>query len=51
MKLAWFRQETPTSCIAACVRIVLSGFGDSRSESELRDLLGNPILGSTLTVA
>jgi ABC-type bacteriocin/lantibiotic exporter with double-glycine peptidase domain len=51
MKLTWFEQETPTSCVAACVRMVLSGFGQEYSEIELRKLLGNPILGLTLSTA
>ncbi len=51
MKLTWFEQETPTSCIAACVRIIASGFGQNYFESELRQILGNPILGLTLSNA
>lgn len=51
MKLTWFEQETLTSCVAACVRIVLSGFGQYYFEIELRKILGNPILGLTLTAA
>ena len=51
MRLTWFEQETPTSCVAACVRMVGSGFGQNFSEIELREILGNPILGLTLTVA
>lgn len=51
MKLTWFEQETPTSCVAACVRMVLSGFGQKHSEIELRKILGNPILGLTLSTA
>ena len=51
MRLTWFEQETPTSCVVACVRMVGSGFGQNFSEIELREILGNPILGLTLTVA
>ena len=51
MKLTWFEQETPTSCVAACVRMVLNGFGQEYFESELREILGNPILGLTLLTA
>ena len=51
MKLTWFEQETPTSCVVACVRMVLSGFGQNFSEIELRELLGNPILGLMLSNA
>ena len=50
MKITWFEQETPTSCVAACVRMVLNGFGQEYFESELREILGNPILGLTLLV-
>jgi ABC-type bacteriocin/lantibiotic exporter with double-glycine peptidase domain len=49
MKLTWFEQETPTSCVAACVRMVLSGFGQNYSEAKLREILGDSILGLTLT--
>ncbi len=47
MSLTWFAQETETSCVAACVRMVLSSFGKIYSEAELREILGNP-LGLTL---
>lgn len=51
MKPVWFAQETETSCVAACVRMVLSSFGETRTEENLRELLDNPILGLTLAVA
>lgn len=47
----WFRQEHPASCVAACVRIVLSGFGQDIEEVQIRGLLGNPRFGLTLTQA
>jgi hypothetical protein len=34
-----FRQELESSCVAACVRMVLAHYGDLRSEAELRTLL------------
>ena len=49
MNLKWFGQETETSCVAACVRMVLSGFGETRTEADLREILGNSRLGVTLT--
>ena len=51
MNLTWFAQETETSCVAACVRMVLNGLGETWTEEKLRELLGNPILGLTLTSA
>lgn len=49
--IAWFRQEHPASCVAACVRMVLSGFGQMLEESRIREILGNPRFGLTLTQA
>lgn len=46
-----FRQEHPASCVAACVRMVLSGFGQTLEESRIRQLLGNPRFGLTLSQA
>ncbi|HVS37386.1 MAG TPA: C39 family peptidase [Gemmataceae bacterium] len=34
-----FRQELEYSCVAACARMVLAHYGDSRTEAELRSLL------------
>lgn len=34
-----YKQEQRTSCLAACVRMVLAHFGHSASEDELRQLL------------
>lgn len=34
------RQEMPYSCVAACVRMVLAHYGHSRTEDEVRQLLG-----------
>ena len=47
----WYRQEQPTSCVAACVRIVLSGYGVFCDEAEVRQWLGQPRLGITLGAA
>ena len=46
--IEWFAQEHPAACIAACLRIVLSGFGSLCAEKEIRQLLGNPRFGLTL---
>ena len=35
--LTWFAQEQPTSCVAACVRMVLTGFGVVWTEEQIRD--------------
>jgi ABC-type bacteriocin/lantibiotic exporter with double-glycine peptidase domain len=51
MSLTWFEQESPTSCVAACIRMVLSNFGKNLSEIEIREILGNPRLGISLTLA
>jgi hypothetical protein len=34
-----FRQELESSCVAACVRMVLAHYGDLRTEADLRLLL------------
>jgi ABC-type bacteriocin/lantibiotic exporter with double-glycine peptidase domain len=49
--LTWYAQEQPTSCVAACVRMVLTGFGLMWTEGQVRTLLGRPRLGITLTAA
>lgn len=49
--IEWFAQEHPASCVSACVRMVLTAFGQRREESEIRRLLGNPRFGLTLTQA
>ena len=33
--LTWFAQEQPTSCVAACVRMVLTGFGVVWTEQQI----------------
>ena len=49
--LTWYGQEQPTSCVAACVRMVLTGFGVMGTEGQARTLFGRPRLGITLTAA
>src|SRR5262245_18529473 len=49
--LTWFAQEQPTSCVAACVRMVLTGFGVVWTETQIRTILGRPRLDITLTAA
>ena len=49
--LVWHAQEHPTSCVAACVRVVLTGFKESWTEARVRQLLGRPRLGITLAAA
>jgi len=49
--IIWCAQEHPSSCVAACLRMVLTSFGQHHSESEIRRLLGNPRFGITLTQA
>src|SRR5579859_3732819 len=41
-----FQQEHEYSCVAACARMVLVHFGDSRTEEELRLLLDTQITGT-----
>lgn len=47
----WYEQEHPTSCVAACVRMVLTDFQEHRTEAQIRELLGRPRLGITLKAA
>ena len=47
----WCAQEQPTSCVAACLRMVLTGFEAEWTEAQLRTLLGQPLLGITFTAA
>jgi ABC-type bacteriocin/lantibiotic exporter with double-glycine peptidase domain len=49
--LNWYAQEQPTSCVAACVRMVLTGFGVVWTEGQVRTIFGRPRLGITLTAA
>ena len=49
--LTWVAQEFSSSCVAACVRMVLSGLGDHRDEAEVRQLIGYSRLGVSLARA
>ena len=49
--IAWYAQEHPASCVAACLRMVLTSFGQYYTESAIRHILGNPHFGITLTQA
>lgn len=49
--LTRFAQELFSSCVAACVRIVVNGLGDSRNEAQVRQLLGYTRLGVSLVAA
>jgi ABC-type bacteriocin/lantibiotic exporter with double-glycine peptidase domain len=51
MPLTWFAQELFSSCVAACVRMVLNGLGDNRDEAQVRQVLGSPRLGVSLAKA
>src|SRR5438552_1007585 len=41
-----YKQEQRSSCLAACVRMVLAHYGHSSSEAELRQLLGTGTHGT-----
>jgi hypothetical protein len=41
-----FPQELDSSCVAACVRMVLAHYGDVRSEADLRMLLDTQPTGT-----
>ncbi len=42
-----FKQESPSSCVAACVRMVLAHYGRGHSEDELRRLMGTSPHGTS----
>jgi ABC-type bacteriocin/lantibiotic exporter with double-glycine peptidase domain len=46
--LPLFSQELPTSCVAACVRMVLTGLGHPLTEVDIRDRCGQLTLGMRL---
>jgi ABC-type bacteriocin/lantibiotic exporter with double-glycine peptidase domain len=48
--LIWHAQELPSSCVAACVRIVLGGLGVQIAEAPIRQLIGHSRLGVSLTI-
>src|SRR5437868_5396243 len=41
-----YKQELPSSCVAACVRMVLAHYGHPCTEEELRQLLGSAAHGT-----
>jgi ABC-type bacteriocin/lantibiotic exporter with double-glycine peptidase domain len=43
---SYFLQETPYSCVPACLRMVLGSFGISKTEEELRALCDCTIWGT-----
>ena len=47
----WFAQELFSSCVAACVRMVLNDLGDSREEAQVRQLIGHARSGVSLVAA
>ena len=49
--LVWYAQELQSSCVAACVRMVLCGLGAQVAEALVRRLIGHTRLGASLTVA
>jgi len=46
--ITWYAQEQDTSCVAACIRIALSGFGQQLTEKRIRKVLGDPLFGLSL---
>ncbi len=51
MNHKWFAQESESSCVAACVRMVFSSSGKTWSEHEITEIFGKPLLGITLAQA
>lgn len=49
--ITWFAQELLSSCVAACVRMVLHSLGDSRDEAQVRAVLGHSRFGVALAAA
>jgi ABC-type bacteriocin/lantibiotic exporter with double-glycine peptidase domain len=48
--LVWRAQELPSSCVAACVRMVLEGLRVVIAEAQVRRLFGHTRLGVSLAV-
>ena len=46
--LPLFPQELPTSCVAACVRMVLTSLGHRLNETDIRHRCGHTALGMRL---
>ena len=49
--ISWYGQELPTSCVSACVRMVLASFGVELPERQVRRMLGHTFLGLSLARA
>jgi len=49
--ITWFPQQQRASCVAACVRMVLTGFGQQLPEAQVRQILQVSPLGVTLPKA
>ncbi|NOT53544.1 MAG: hypothetical protein HOP18_02965 [Deltaproteobacteria bacterium] len=49
--LVWYAQELPSSCVAACVRMVLGGLNVPVTEARVRHLIGHSRLGTSLAMA
>ena len=49
--LVWHPQELQSSCVAACIRMVLSGLGVQVAEARVRHLIGHTRLGTSLVMA
>lgn len=50
-KLQFHKQETPDSCVPACIRMVLLTMGTDISEAELRERCDCTIFGTTALLA
>lgn len=49
--IVWHAQQHLTSCVAACVRMVLASLGETWSETQVRRVIGHARLGITLVAA
>lgn len=49
--LVWYAQELQSSCVAACIRMVLGGLGVQVAEAQVRYLIGHTRLGTSLAMA
>ena len=46
--IVWHDQEHPSSCVAACVRMVLASLGQAWTEAQVRQVIGHSRLGVAL---
>ncbi|MGH9799424.1 MAG: hypothetical protein ACRD82_03590, partial [Blastocatellia bacterium] len=49
--IIWFAQEQLTSCVAACIRMVITGLGQNLTEKQIQHALGSSSIGHTLVQA